>query len=147
MPSFEEWLAKNCRGLGDGLIWEKISSKAPASVDDVRDLTIPDTHCFFANGFLTHNCNTNIILRMTNPFDIEHVGESCEGIDKAMLDSITTLRVGEALVVGEAVGSPIFVKIRKRTAEFTSKGKDLELIARRFEEEKTKKKQDVEAFL
>ena len=92
-------------------------------------------------------CNTNIILRMTNPFDIEHVGESCEGIDKAMLDSITTLRVGEALVVGEAVGSPIFVKIRRRKAEFSAKGKDLELIARRFEEEKTKKKQDVEAFL
>jgi DNA helicase HerA-like ATPase len=64
-----------------------------------------------------------------------------------MLDSITTLRVGEALVVGEAVGSPIFVKIRRRKAEFTSKGKDLELISRRFEEGKTKKKQDVEAFL
>jgi len=92
-------------------------------------------------------CNTNIILRITNPFDIDHVGESCEGIDKSMLDSITTLRVGEALVVGEAVGAPIFVKIRKRKAEFTSKGKDLELIARRFEEEKAKKKQDVEAFL
>jgi DNA helicase HerA-like ATPase len=92
-------------------------------------------------------CNTNIILRITNPFDIDHVGESCEGIDKAMLDSITTLRVGEALVVGEAVGSPIFVKIRKRKAEFSSKGKDLELIARRFEEDRAKKKQDVEAFL
>lgn len=92
-------------------------------------------------------CNTNIILRMTNPFDIEHVGQSCEGIDRSMLDSITTLRVGEALVVGEATGSPIFVKIRKRKSSFQSKGKDLELIAKRFEEEKTKKKQDVEAFL
>lgn len=92
-------------------------------------------------------CNTNIILRITNPFDIKHVGESCEGIDGSMLDSITTLRVGEALVVGEAAGSPIFVKIRRRKAVFSAKGKDLELIARRFEEEKTKKKQDVEAFL
>lgn len=92
-------------------------------------------------------CNTNIILRMTNPFDIDHVGESCEGIDKAMLDSITTLRVGEALVVGEAVGSPIFVKIRRRKSTFSSKGRDLEIIAQRFEEEKAKKKQDVEAFL
>ncbi len=92
-------------------------------------------------------CNTNIILRITNPFDIKHIGESCEGIDSDMLNSITTLRVGEALVVGEAVGSPIFVKIRRRKAEFTSKGKDLELIARRFEEGATKKKQDVEAFL
>lgn len=92
-------------------------------------------------------CNTNIILRITNPFDIEHVGESCEGIDKSMLDSITTLRVGEALVVGEAVGSPIFVKIRRRKAEFSAKGKDLELIAKRFDEENAKKKKDVEAFL
>ena len=116
-------------------------------VDDVRDLTIPDTHCFFANGFLTHNCNTNIILRITNPFDIKHVGESCEGIDSSMLDSITTLRVGEALIVGEAAGSPIFVKVRKKKTSFAAKGRDLELIARKFEEEKKKKKQDVEAFL
>jgi len=92
-------------------------------------------------------CNTNIILRITNPFDIKHIGESCEGIDSSMLDSITTLRVGEALVVGEAVGSPVFVKIRRRKAEFAAKGRDLELIARRFEEERQKKSQDVEAFL
>jgi len=65
-------------------------------------------------------CNTNIILRMTNPFDIDHVGKSCEGIDRAMMDSITTLRVGEALVVGEAVGSPIFMKIRKRKSSFSN---------------------------
>ena len=147
LPSFEKWLAQNCGGLGDGLIWEKISSKILTLADDVRDLTIPDTHCFFANGFLTHNCNTNIILRITNPFDIKHVGESCEGIDSSMLDSITTLRVGEALIVGEAAGSPIFVKVRKKKTSFAAKGRDLELIARKFEEEKKKKKQDVEAFL
>ncbi|MCX6769242.1 MAG: ATP-binding protein, partial [Candidatus Micrarchaeota archaeon] len=92
-------------------------------------------------------CNTNIILRITNPFDIDHVGQSCEGIDKAMLDSITTLRVGEALVVGEAVGSPVFVKIRKRKSNFKSQGKELEAIAKNFEEGKAKQQQDVEAFL
>jgi len=92
-------------------------------------------------------CNTNIILRITNPFDIDHVGQSCEGIDKEMLESITTLRVGEALIVGEAVGSPTFVKIRRRKTSFAAKGKDLEVIAKKFEEEKEKKKSDVEAFL
>ncbi|MEM4554504.1 MAG: ATP-binding protein [Candidatus Anstonellaceae archaeon] len=92
-------------------------------------------------------CNTNIILRMTNPFDIDHVGQSCEGIDRGMLDSITTLRVGEALLVGEATGSPIFVKIRKRKSEFSSKGKDLELLSKSFEQAWMQKKQDVEAFL
>jgi len=92
-------------------------------------------------------CNTNIILRITNPFDIKHIGESCEGIDSSMLDSITTLRVGEALVVGEAVGSPVFVKIRRRKSNFSSRGKDLELIARKYEDEKKRKAKDVEAFL
>lgn len=92
-------------------------------------------------------CNTNIILRITNPFDIKHIGESCEGIDSSMLDSITTLRVGEALVVGEAVGSPVFVKIRKRKSNFTAKGTSLELMAKRFEDDRLKKSQDVEAFL
>jgi DNA helicase HerA-like ATPase len=92
-------------------------------------------------------CNTNVILRITNPFDIEHVGESCEGIDRQMLDSITTLRVGEALIVGEAVGSPVFVKIRRRKVSFPTKGRELEAMAKRFEEEKGKREQDVEAFL
>lgn len=92
-------------------------------------------------------CNTNVILRITNPFDIDHVGQSCEGIDKAMLDSITTLRVGEALLVGEAVGSPVFVKIRRKKTSFAAKGRELEIIARKYEEEKAKKQEDVEAFL
>ncbi|MCX8198112.1 MAG: ATP-binding protein [Candidatus Micrarchaeota archaeon] len=92
-------------------------------------------------------CNTNIILRITNPFDIKHVGESCEGIDSGMLDSITTLRVGEALLVGEAVSSPIFVQIRRRKSEFPSRGKDLAQLAKAFEESMERKKQDIEAFL
>ena len=62
-------------------------------------------------------CNTNIILRLTNPYDIDHIGESCEGIDKGMLGAITTLRVGEALVVGEAVNLPVFVRVRRRKSK------------------------------
>jgi len=49
--------------------------------------------------------------------------------------------------VGEAVGSPVFVKIRRRKTSFSARGKDLELIARKFEEDNVKKKDDVEAFL
>jgi len=92
-------------------------------------------------------CNTNIILRVTNPYDIDHIGESCEGIDKQMLGSITTLRVGEALIVGEAVHYPIFVKIRRRKSKSSPKGESLELLAKRFEEMQEKKATDVEAFL
>jgi hypothetical protein len=91
--------------------------------------------------------NTHIIMKVTNPYDLKHIGESCEGIDNSMLSSITTLRVGEALVVGEASNFPVFVKVRKRKSKKSSKGESIELIAKRFEEMNKKKKEDVEAFI
>ncbi len=92
-------------------------------------------------------CNTHIIMRVTNPYDIDHIGESSEGIDKGMLGAITTLRTGEAMVVGEATNFPVFIKVRLRKSRRSSKGESIESIARKFEEMREKKKQDVEAFL
>ncbi len=92
-------------------------------------------------------CNSNIILRITNPFDLKHIGESCEGIDSHMLDSITTLRVGEALVLGEAVGAPVFVSVRKRRSHFSSRGESLEKLASEYEEKNQRKEDEIEAFL
>lgn len=56
---------------------------------------------------------TNIILRMTNPYDLEHIRRSSEAITSEVAQSISSLPVGEALIVGEAVNFPLFVKIRK----------------------------------
>lgn len=92
-------------------------------------------------------CNSHIIMRVTNPYDLKHIGESCEGIDSSMLNAITTLRTGEALIIGEAVNYPIFIKVRKRLSKESTKGKRLELIAKNFEEINEKKGEDVEAFL
>ncbi len=92
-------------------------------------------------------CNSNIILRVTNPYDIDHIAESCEGIDSAAQNSITTLRVGEALVLGEAVSHPIFIKVRQRKSRHTTKGEDLEVLAQKFENAEEKKGEDVEAFI
>lgn len=92
-------------------------------------------------------CNTAIILRVTNPYDLKHIGESCEGIDQRMQAAITTLYVGEALIVGEATNHPIFVRVRDRKSKKSSKGQPLEEIAKRWEEAEDKKKDDVEAFL
>ncbi|MCX8206105.1 MAG: ATP-binding protein [Candidatus Micrarchaeota archaeon] len=92
-------------------------------------------------------CNTHIIMRVTNPYDIKHIGESSEGIDNYMLNSITTLKVGEALIVGEAVVQPIFVRVRKRNADVPTDNTDLESIARKYELEQARKKEDVDAFL
>ncbi|MHA2423322.1 MAG: ATP-binding protein [Candidatus Thorarchaeota archaeon] len=66
-------------------------------------------------------CSNQAILRCTNPYDLDHIGRSSEGIDRTSLDAITTLEVGEALFVGETVSVPTFVKIRTR--KFEPKGK------------------------
>ncbi|MBN2478424.1 ATP-binding protein [Candidatus Micrarchaeota archaeon] len=92
-------------------------------------------------------CNTHIILRVTNPNDLQHIGESSEGIDGRMLRSITSLQVGEGIIVGEAVKCPIFVGIRDRKSKKREKGRPLEQQALDFEETNEKKSRDVEAFL
>ncbi|MFX0044401.1 MAG: ATP-binding protein [Candidatus Hermodarchaeota archaeon] len=70
-------------------------------------------------------CSNQAILRATNPYDLEHIGRSSEGIDREALDTITTLEVGEALFVGETVSVPTFVKIRKRHFEPAGTTQDL----------------------
>ncbi|MFH2106185.1 MAG: ATP-binding protein [Candidatus Micrarchaeota archaeon] len=92
-------------------------------------------------------CNTHIILRVTNPNDLDHIGKSSEGIDARMLKNITSLKVGEAIFVGEAVNYPVFVSIRQRKSTKREKGKPLHEQAIEYENEKTKKEKDVEAFL
>ena len=52
-------------------------------------------------------------MKITNPYDLQHIGQSSEGIDKATLDLITTLNVGDALIVGTATNFPVFVQIRE----------------------------------
>jgi len=64
-------------------------------------------------------CSNQAILRCTNPYDLDHIGKSSEGIDRSSLDAITTLEIGEALFVGETVSVPTFVKIRQRKYEPT----------------------------
>lgn len=93
-------------------------------------------------------CNTHIIMRVTNPYDLKHIGESSEGITQKTLKSLTSLQVGEALVVGEAVRYPVFIKVRQRES-WEKKFSDLEEEARRYEESMDAEKAEgvEEAFL
>lgn len=70
-------------------------------------------------------CSNQAILRCTNPYDLDHIGRSSEGIDRSSLEAITTLEVGEALFVGETVSVPTFVKIRSRLFEPPQQTKSL----------------------
>jgi len=92
-------------------------------------------------------CNSQIILRVTNPNDLKHIGETSEGITAETLASITSLPVGEGLIVGEAVNHPIFVRIRKRRSQESGKGNDLENAARTYEDKIGKKEKDAESYM
>ncbi|NYZ74145.1 ATP-binding protein [Candidatus Micrarchaeota archaeon] len=92
-------------------------------------------------------CNTHVILRVTNPNDLDHIQMSSEGIDARVAKSITGLKVGEAIIVGEAVNHPIFVSVRERKSMKREKGAPLHQQAIDFEQKKEKKEKNVEAFL
>jgi DNA helicase HerA-like ATPase len=91
--------------------------------------------------------NTNVILRITNPYDLEHIKQSSEAITSEVAAMISSLPVGEALIIGEAVNYPIFVKVRQRRSRGPSSEIDLEEAAREFERRGSREEDDARAFL
>ena len=92
-------------------------------------------------------CNTHIIMRVTNPYDLDHIGKSSEGINRSVLNQISSLQVGNGLIVGEAVNSPIFVKIRSRTSKESKHGMSLENAAVEYHNKIKQDAKDTEAFM
>lgn len=91
-------------------------------------------------------CNSNIILRVSNPYDLQHIGESCEGVTKDILNMLPGLKVGEALVTGEVVNYPLLVKVRERKSKKSEKGQKLEDVLTRYTQIKQTTSADLEAF-
>ncbi len=81
--------------------------------------------------------NTFLIMRVTNPYDLKHIEESCENIDANTSGQITTLKTGEGILIGEAVNHPVFLKVRARKSKSFGGGMALEQQAREFEEEQS----------
>ena len=82
-------------------------------------------------------CNSFLILRVTNPYDLKHIEESCENIDSNTSGAITTLKTGEGILIGEAVNHPVFLKVRARRSRSSGGGTALEKLAREFEDEQS----------
>jgi len=54
---YDQWLKENTYLLnGNGLLWDRIIEKDKIPMTDIYDITVPNHHNFFANGFLVHNC-------------------------------------------------------------------------------------------
>jgi len=92
-------------------------------------------------------CNTQFILRVTNPNDLEHIAQSSEGITSDVKNSIPGLKTGEGIVLGEAVNHPTFIDVRERRSQESASGEGLENALQEWKEEDEQMDEDAEAFM
>ena len=59
-------------------------------------------------------CNTNIILKVTNPNDLKAIVQSVEGLTTRTCDEIQRLPIGVALISGAGLQLPVMAEIRVR---------------------------------
>lgn len=59
-------------------------------------------------------CNTQVVLKVTNPNDLKAIIASVEGITSRAADEIQRLNIGTALVAGGGVTQPVLVHVRPR---------------------------------
>ncbi len=70
-------------------------------------------------------CNSHLIMRIRNPYDLDYIGRLSEGIDKETQRFIPDLEVGEGILVGEAVNYPVLFKVRQRKLELSKNTQSL----------------------
>ncbi len=61
-------------------------------------------------------CNTQVIMKVTNPNDLKAISDSAEGITAGMREEIRDLPIGNALVIG-ATEQPVLAEIRVRRSK------------------------------
>ncbi len=85
------------------------------------------------NDDVLSQCNTKIVLRITEPNDQRYVQQASEQISEDLLSDIASLGVGEAVIVGPAVKLPVAVKIRKFAGSYG--GRDIDVVGEWMQEE------------
>ena len=87
-------------------------------------------------------CNSQIIMRITNPKDQEAVAASSERLGETLLNDLPGLDTGEAVIVGEMTRAPIMARIRKRTTR--EGGSDIDIMGKMKEAIEKAKEETVE---
>ncbi|RMD65209.1 ATP-binding protein [Candidatus Parcubacteria bacterium] len=72
-------------------------------------------------------CNSQIIMRLTNPEDQSAVRRASESISERLLADLPGLNVGEAVIVGPLVRAPVMVQVAGRASQ--EGGNDLDVVA------------------
>lgn len=77
-------------------------------------------------------CNSQIIMRITNPYDLQHIKESSEHLTSNAIHRITTLPTGNALILGRTINFPIFLQVRERFCLMTEQTKSLSDLVEKY---------------
>ncbi len=80
-------------------------------------------------------CNSQIIMKLTNPSDQKAVSESSERLSQDLLDDLPGLNPGEAVIVGEVTKTPVMVRVRRRKTR--EGGADIDIVERLKEARRT----------
>ena len=73
-------------------------------------------------------CNSQIVLKITNPRDQNAIAQSSERISEDLINDLPGLNVGEAVVVGDITRTPVMVKVRPRLTK--EGGADIDVVSR-----------------
>jgi DNA helicase HerA-like ATPase len=74
-------------------------------------------------------CNTQVILKVTNPNDLKAIAASIEGLTPGMEEEIQRLPIGSGIITGGGVSMPLLVEIRPRESKHG--GESVEVIPSR----------------
>ena len=77
-------------------------------------------------------CNSQIIMRITNPYDLNHIKATSEAITADSMRIISSLPTGNAIILGTAINYPSFVSVRPRLFPNITAERSLTEIAQSF---------------
>jgi DNA helicase HerA-like ATPase len=69
------------------------------------------------NSNVLSQCNSQIVMRLTNPDDMNAVRNSSEGLSENLFNDLPSFNRGEAVVVGEFTKVPTMFKVPSRDSE------------------------------
>lgn len=73
-------------------------------------------------------CNSQIIMRITNPDDQQAIAKSSERLGETLLNDLPGLNTGEAVLVGEMTRAPVMVRVKKRRTR--EGGSDIDIVSK-----------------
>jgi len=73
-------------------------------------------------------CNSQIIMKITNPRDQTAVMNASERLSHELMQDLPGLNVGEAIVVGEITRVPVMIRVRRRQTR--EGGADIDILAK-----------------